>query len=137
MKYVLSFFFMALLLLNAKLLLAQQPAIAGLRFDYKKYYLDQRKKKYTGTDTIEVVYRFTNSGTQPLLIESVSSSCSCSVPDYTKAPVKPNETGYIKLTTTYDKLSLIKKVHAVVIANTKEKYYKLELFLSGKDNVNP
>jgi len=124
-----------LFLLNFKFTLGQTENSAQLSFDHRKYFLDQRKKQYSGSDTIEVEFRFRNTGSNPLLIESVSSSCSCTVPDYTKAPVKSGSTGIIKLTTSYDKLSVIKKVHAVIVANTKEKYYKLELFHSKDDDI--
>jgi len=41
---------------------------------------------------------FTNVGTEPLIITKVESSCGCTVPKYTNAPVKPGEKGTITVT---------------------------------------
>lgn len=46
----------------------------------------------------EHVYKFTNEGTADLVISNVKPSCGCTVPDYTKTPVKPGESGEIKVT---------------------------------------
>ncbi|WP_134089957.1 DUF1573 domain-containing protein [Olivibacter sp. XZL3] len=43
-------------------------------------------------------FKFTNVGTEPLIITKVESSCGCTVPKYTNAPVKPGETGSISVT---------------------------------------
>lgn len=40
-------------------------------------------------------FRFTNSGSSPLVISAVRSGCGCTVGDYPKDPVKPGETGKI------------------------------------------
>ncbi|PIB35171.1 hypothetical protein BFP72_07060 [Reichenbachiella sp. 5M10] len=39
---------------------------------------------------------FTNIGDAPLLISTVKASCGCTTPDWTKIPVLPGETGYIR-----------------------------------------
>ncbi|GAA4788347.1 DUF1573 domain-containing protein [Olivibacter ginsenosidimutans] len=43
-------------------------------------------------------FKFTNAGTEPLIITKVESSCGCTVPKYTNAPVKPGEQGTISVT---------------------------------------
>lgn len=43
-------------------------------------------------------FKFTNTGTEPLIITKVESSCGCTVPKYTNAPVKPGEEGTINVT---------------------------------------
>lgn len=44
------------------------------------------------------VFTFTNVGNAPLIINQAVASCGCTVPSYTKAPVKPGEKGEIKVT---------------------------------------
>lgn len=44
------------------------------------------------------VFTFTNVGSAPLVINQAVASCGCTVPSYTKAPVKPGEQGEIKVT---------------------------------------
>ncbi len=43
-------------------------------------------------------FKFTNVGTEPLIISKVESSCGCTVPKYTNVPVNPGETGSIEVT---------------------------------------
>lgn len=43
-------------------------------------------------------FTFTNTGTAPLIIHQALASCGCTVPNYSKAPVKPGETGKIDVT---------------------------------------
>lgn len=45
----------------------------------------------------ETVFTFTNTGTEPLIIDEAKGSCGCTVPDYPKKPVMPGETGEIKV----------------------------------------
>lgn len=49
-------------------------------------------------EKITFAFKFSNSGTSNLLISDVKSSCGCTVPEFTKEPIKPNEKGIIKVT---------------------------------------
>ncbi len=40
-------------------------------------------------------FKFTNEGDQPLIIHRAVASCGCTVPKFTKAPIKPGESGVI------------------------------------------
>lgn len=42
-------------------------------------------------------FRFTNVGDAPIILASVNPSCGCSVADFSKTPVKPGDTGSIKV----------------------------------------
>ena len=48
--------------------------------------------------TQKCVFTFTNVGTAPLIINQTVASCGCTIPSYTKAPIKPGEKGEIKVT---------------------------------------
>ncbi len=48
----------------------------------------------------EYAFEFSNPGKTPLVIQNVETSCGCTVPDWTKEPVKPGEKG--KITIKYD-----------------------------------
>lgn len=45
-------------------------------------------------------FNFTNTGTAPLIINQAFASCGCTVPTYTKDPIRPGERGTIDV--TYD-----------------------------------
>lgn len=43
-------------------------------------------------------FTFTNKGKVPLVITNVQASCGCTTPDWSKTPVPPGATGYVKAT---------------------------------------
>ncbi len=43
------------------------------------------------------VFEFTNTGTAPLIINSVQSSCGCTVPSKPTEPIAPGKTGKIEV----------------------------------------
>ena len=47
---------------------------------------------------VTCVFTFTNVGDAPLVINQAVASCGCTVPEYTKTPIKPGEKGEIKVT---------------------------------------
>jgi len=49
-----------------------------------------------GADPLRV-FKFKNTGTEPLIIKSAKGSCGCTVPSYKKEPVMPGETGEIEV----------------------------------------
>lgn len=49
-----------------------------------------------GGDLIKV-FRFVNSGQEPLVIKKVTKSCSCLTADFSRKPVKAGESGEIRI----------------------------------------
>jgi len=60
-------------------------------------------------------FEISNSSSKPLVIESASASCGCTVPEYPKEPIAPGKTAKIK----------VQYSAANVGAFTKEVYIKL------------
>ncbi len=48
-------------------------------------------------DVVEHVFKFTNTGNEPLIITNVQVSCGCTTPQWTKEPVMPGGKGEIKV----------------------------------------
>lgn len=59
--------------------------------------------KITQGEVAEFSFKFTNTGKGQLLISNASASCGCTVPQYSKEPINPGETGFIKVTFDSDK----------------------------------
>ena len=74
----------------------------------------------TQGEKVEYSFKFTNTGSKDLLIQNAVSSCGCTVPDWPKEPVKPGESGYLKV---------------VFDSHGKEGYTEKEI--SIKANTNP
>lgn len=55
--------------------------------------------RFTDKDPIQkCTFVFKNVGDAPLVINQAIGSCGCTVPTFTKTPIKPGETGEIKVT---------------------------------------
>ena len=46
---------------------------------------------------VNYTFEFKNTGQAPLVIQRVAASCGCTSPDWTKTPVEPGKTGYVKV----------------------------------------
>ncbi len=47
---------------------------------------------------VSVDFKFTNIGSEPLIISNIESVCGCTVPKYTNTPVLKGQTGIITVT---------------------------------------
>lgn len=56
---------------------------------------------------------FTNTGQAPLIINSVKSSCGCSVPSYSKKPILPGDSGEIEINYSTSRLGNFTKTVTV------------------------
>jgi len=48
-------------------------------------------------DVVNYVFKFTNSGNEPLIIEDVEQPCGCTIPSWSKEPIMPGKTGEVKV----------------------------------------
>lgn len=51
-----------------------------------------------GNPIQKCTFKFTNEGDAPLVINQAVASCGCTVPSYTKTPIKPGEGGEVTVT---------------------------------------
>ncbi len=49
-------------------------------------------------DKVTHVFQFTNTGSEPLILNSAKGSCGCTVPEWPREPILPGEEGEIKVT---------------------------------------
>lgn len=73
-------------------------------------------------------FKFTNTGTEALIINKVESTCGCTVPEYTKTPIKPGAEGSIKV--TYDAASAMPFSKMVTIRSNAKTPVKA-LYIKG------
>lgn len=51
----------------------------------------------TQGEKVEFSFRFKNTGNNPLIIFDATASCGCTVPEKPDEPIKPGETGFIRV----------------------------------------
>ena len=69
---------------------------------------------------VETVFSYTNSGTAPLVITDIKSSCGCTVPeDWSREPLAPGKSG--KFTVTYNASGSNKISKTITVTANTEK----------------
>ncbi|MAL58487.1 MAG: hypothetical protein CMC14_00415 [Flavobacteriaceae bacterium] len=86
-----------------------------------------------GSDGVRV-FEFTNTGSEPLIISDVKSSCGCTVPEKPKDPIAPGKNGQIKVKYDTNRVGPIRKT-VTVYSNATEPIKALKIkgeVLDGK-----
>lgn len=80
---------------QASTTIESQPVVENTTVEW----LDGSEKdfgKMNEGETLDVAFRFKNTGSKPLVITNVSAACGCTVPEQPKEPIAPGATGTIK-----------------------------------------
>lgn len=89
-----------------KLLLLTMMLLGGMTFAMAQKQAEIKFDKVTHDfgsfsekePVVSCIFTFENVGETPLVINQAIASCGCTVPEYTKDPIKPGEKGQIKVT---------------------------------------
>ncbi|MES2827999.1 MAG: DUF1573 domain-containing protein [Bacteroidota bacterium] len=72
---------------------APVASTAELTFANSTYNFGTIKKG----EIVTYAFKFTNTGREPLIITDALATCGCTVPEIPKTPIKPGESGEIKV----------------------------------------
>lgn len=61
----------------------------------ESFVVDYGEVSYGGDGVRE--FKFKNNGSEPLMITNAKGSCGCTVPEWPKEPIRPGQTGIIKI----------------------------------------
>ncbi len=53
---------------------------------------------YEEDGEVTIKFVFSNTGTEPVIVQQVNASCGCTTPEWTKTPVNPGKKGYVAAT---------------------------------------
>ncbi len=87
----------------------KQPEGAMIKFHYETYDYHNIAQGSSGT----CYFVYTNTGTEPLVLTSVSTSCGCTVPYWSKKPLLPGKSAKIKVVYNTSHLGDFRKVISV------------------------
>ena len=77
-------------------------------------------------------FTFTNKGTEPIMLTSVNASCGCTAPNWSREPIKPGETGEVKVKYNTNIVGAFNK--SVTVSSTGQ---PAQYVLRIKGNVKP
>jgi len=86
-------------------------AQVGAEIEFEKIVHDYGDVPYSGNGECE--FRFTNTGTEPLIIQKPKSSCGCTIPSWPQEPILPGESDVIKVTYRTNRPGVINKTVTV------------------------
>ena len=119
MKKIAVFLFIGLLALGV----SAQEKVAKIEFKTETVDYGEIER---GSDGVRV-FEFTNTGTAPLIISKVSSSCGCTIPKKPEEPIMPGETGEIQVKYDTNRQGPIRKAITVISnAETPTKILKIK-----------
>lgn len=81
-----------------------------------------------GPDAVHI-FEFTNTGDQPILIQTAESSCGCTTPDWPKAPILPGKTG--KITVKYNTANRVGPINKSIYIKSNASRVPVELKITG------
>ena len=68
---------------------------------------------------VEHVFKFTNTGSNDLIIFDAKGSCGCTVPEYPKTPIKPGESSEIRVKFDTNGKQNAQEKNVTITANTQ------------------
>ena len=100
-----------LLVFTLSLALNLQAQTTGPAIEFTSQVVDYGEIE-KGSDGVRI-FEFVNSGTQPLVISKVYSSCGCTIPKKPEAPIAPGEKGEIQVKYDTNRVGPIRKTITV------------------------
>lgn len=97
---------------------AQAPVGGGAEITFDKDVHDFGNLKQGGDATTE--FKFTNTGSEPLIISDSKGSCGCTVPEWPKEPIAPGKSAAIKVKYDSKRVGPINKSVTVTSNATNE-----------------
>ncbi len=94
--------------------LSQSRSKTAVNFPEMNYNFGKIKQDTKNTK----IFKFTNVGSEPLIIENAVGSCGCTVPTWPKKPIAPGETGEIEVTYSPGKQQGVQNKTVTITANT-------------------
>ncbi|MEC3878799.1 DUF1573 domain-containing protein [Parapedobacter sp. 10938] len=75
-------------------------------------------------------FKFTNTGSAPLIISNVQASCGCTTPEYSKNPIAPGDEGLVKV--VFNSAGQLGKQHKVITITSNAASEHTLLHLRGE-----
>ena len=104
--------------------IVNNPATASGNTDSKKpaqFEFENTQHHFgeiTQGEKVSYDFKFRNSGGSDLVITQASGSCGCTVPEYSKEPIKPGGSGEIKVTFNSEGKSGMQSKTVTILANS-------------------
>jgi hypothetical protein len=111
-----KFFFFALALVSGLTMMAQQTPDQLIKLNSESYNFGKIKQNVPVTTYFEVK----NISNQPVVLESVTASCGCTTPEWSKEPIAAGATAKIKVGYNAATLNTFNKAITIKLAGVEQ-----------------
>lgn len=87
-------------------------------------------------EVVSYSFRFVNKGKTDLIISNANASCGCTVPEYPKKPIKPNEEASVTVTFNAANRIGMQKKYITITANTQPNFVRLLIKAQVLENLD-
>ena len=109
---------------------SQDDVKSYAEFKFEQETIDYGKVA-KGSDKVRI-FKFTNIGNEPLIIEKIQSSCGCTVPEKPEEPILPGEKGEIKVAYDTNRIGGFSKMITIYSnAKSSRKVIKIKGFVEN------
>ena len=112
---------------------ASAQAVLGPKISYEQDFVDYGEVEYGGGR--ERIWKFKNTGQEPLIITDAKGSCGCTVPSFPKEPIMPGKTGEIKINYDTNRPGPIAKT--VTVTTNEPNAAPIVIHVRGNVKSNP
>ncbi len=109
---------------------SEEKSVFGPAIEFSETDYDYGTMKQGDNGTHEFV--FTNTGTEPLVLSNVRSSCGCTIPEWPREPINASESAMIKVKYDTKRIGQFNK-SITVYSNASE----APIVLHIKGNIEP
>ena len=102
--------------------------VTGPAIEFEKTTHNYGDVPYNGNGECE--FRFTNTGTEPLILQRPRSSCGCTVPSWPREPILPGESQVITVTYRTTKVGEIRK--SITVTSNAVNQPTVTLYITGR-----
>lgn len=78
-------------------------------------------------EIVDYTYKFKNTGNAMLIISKATATCGCTVPEWPKEPIKPGDSGVIRVKFDSKNTKNLQTKYVNINANTKPEVTRLKL----------
>ncbi|HNW98942.1 MAG TPA: DUF1573 domain-containing protein [Bacteroidales bacterium] len=119
--------FFVLFIANAQTTTAPSENASGAEIKFDNIVHDYGTVQKGADGKCEFVFK--NTGTEPLILSNVTTSCGCTVPSWPKEPILPGKTGAIKV--TYTKMNTPGTISKQITVNSNASNGTIVLSIKG------
>lgn len=107
---------------------SQDEKAAEIRFENETHNFGTFSSE---SPVVKCTFKFTNTGDAPLVIHQAIASCGCTVPTFTKTPIRPGDSGTIEVTYNGSGKAIGHFKKVITVRSNAKEHSVIRLYIEG------